>query len=158
MEQETPQVTVDYTASLRLANLAVIVVVWLGWTAYSVLDPLVDLVPSSWGQYFIIAAVVALAIAALFYWFSGYLDLVIVIPIGFAALTFTVGFVVVNNLQSSLATTGLTAAQGAQIANVFSSSLGIYAVLPILLIVVVAMAVIFFLMNFATGRYAEAIG
>jgi len=155
MGQESRSVTVDHTADFRLANLAIIVVVWLGWVVYSVLKPTVEMVPSGWGPYIIASALFMVFIAAL-YWTSGS-TIGTISAVGIACITLVIGIVVVANLQSSLSTTGLTNQQGSELMNTFSTSFGAFALIPMLVLVLVAVVIMALLMWGASGRYSEGL-
>ena len=153
MGQES--IDIDRTAKYRLANLAAVAAVWLGWTVYSLLKPLVDMVPQELGQPFVgvgITFVLIALLAALFYRSTRIAILMVTVGV----LGLTIGVVVVSNLQSSLSTSGLTQQQGQALVNTFSTSFGAYSLLPIFLIVVAAVFVIYLLMSFTTGTYLSS--
>lgn len=141
---------IDRTATYRLANLGAVIVVWLGWTVYSLLNPTIDLVPSEYGIWFLIVGL-AIGVMAIFtgYYSGGHILPTITGVVAGVALL--IGIVIVGDFQSSLPTTTVTSEQGNLITTSFSTAFGAYSLAPILLIIIIAIIIMYFI----TGRVVD---
>ena len=138
--------------------MAVFGSVYLAYLLYTLVPSFVTLLGSTGtvALFTGLGIVVLLAVSVMLR-LSGYF--VGILAAGILVVALGAGIEILTTVQNSLSASSLTASQANSLNNVFSSVSASYGLLPVVLIVVAAGAIIFmitFFMNFAAGRYADA--